>query len=212
MTRMLLIGPPGSGKGTQAERISTQLGIIAISTGEIFRENVRTQTKLGAEARKYMDKGDFVPDRVTNSMVRDRLAQTDAADGFLLDGYPRTVSQAQFLDQVLADKGQRLDSVLQLTADSEELLSRLLKRAAVDGRTDDTETVIRHRLGLYHHQTETVVSHYRRLGLLRQVDGTGPIEEITGLILTALGRGPEQGTVDQSEQERWRVNAAEAPN
>lgn len=198
MTRMLLIGPPGSGKGTQAERISIQLGIVAISTGEIFRENVRGNTKLGAEARKYMDKGDFVPDRVTNSMVRDRLAQTDAADGFLLDGYPRTVSQAQFLDQVLTDKGQKLDAVLQLTADSDELLTRLLKRAAVAGRTDDTEAVIRHRLGLYHHETETVVKHYGRLGLLRQVDGAGPVEEITGLILMALGRGPGQGTGDHS--------------
>lgn len=185
MTRMLLIGPPGSGKGTQAERVSSQLGIVAISTGEIFRENVHSNTKLGTQARKYIDKGDFVPDQITNNMVGDRLAQADVANGFLLDGYPRTVPQAQFLDQVLADKGHQLDTVLQLTADHEELVTRLLKRAAVDGRTDDTETVIRRRLDLYQHETEAVVSHYEELGLLSRVNGTGPVEEVTRLILTA---------------------------
>ena len=185
MKRMLLLGPPGSGKGTQAERISSQLGIVAISTGDIFRENVRGRTKLGIEVQQYMDRGDFVPDRFTNNMVCDRLAQVDVADGFLLDGYPRTVTQAQFLDHVLADKGQQLDCVLQLTADSEELVTRLLKRTAMDGRTDDTEQVIRHRLDLYQHETEAVVSHYEELGLLRRVNGTGRVEEITRLILPA---------------------------
>ena len=183
MARILLTGPPGSGKGTQAGRISTRLGIVAISTGEIFRDNVRSGTTLGKEAAKYIDQGDFVPDRVTNDMVCDRLAQTDAADGFLLDGYPRTVAQSRFLDQILADKGEQLDAVVQLTADSDELVTRLLKRAVLAGRTDDTETVVRHRLDLYHRQTEAVVSHYAGLGLLRQVNGSGPVEEITGLIL-----------------------------
>lgn len=185
MKRMLLIGPPGSGKGTQAERISSQLGIVVISTGDIFRENVRSRTRLGTEAKQYIDRGDFVPDRITNDMVCHRLAQGDVAGGFLLDGYPRTVTQAQFLDHVLAGKGQQLDCVLQLTADRAELVTRLLKRAAVDGRTDDTEVVIRRRLDLYQHETEAVVSHYEELGLLSRVNGTGPIEEITRLILTA---------------------------
>src|SRR5579859_1362665 len=153
MTRMLLIGPPGSGKGTQAERISDRLGIVAISTGDIFRFNVKEQTPLGVEAKKYMDAGDFVPDSVTNSMVRDRLAQDDAREGFLLDGYPRTVAQVEYLDGILAEGGVGLDVVLQLTADDEELVTRLLGRAKETGRSDDNEAVIRHRLELYHTQT-----------------------------------------------------------
>ncbi len=186
MTRMLLIGPPGSGKGTQAERISDRLGIVAISTGDIFRFNVKEQTPLGIEAKKYMDAGDFVPDSVTNSMVRDRLAQDDAANGFLLDGYPRTVAQVEYLDDILAEKGQSLDVVLQLTADDEELVERLLNRAKETGRSDDTEDVIRHRLELYHTQTEAVVSKYDERGSLTRVDGIGAIDEVTDRVLAAI--------------------------
>jgi adenylate kinase len=183
---MLLIGPPGSGKGTQAERISDRLGIVAISTGDIFRFNVKEQTPLGIEAKKYMDAGDFVPDSVTNNMVRDRLAQDDAANGFLLDGYPRTVAQVEYLDGVLAEKGQALDVVLQLTADDEELVARLLNRAKETGRSDDTEDVIRHRLELYHTQTEAVVSKYDERGALTRVDGIGAIDEVTDRVLAAI--------------------------
>ena len=123
MTRMLIIGPPGSGKGTQAERISERLGVVAISTGDIFRANVKGETPLGVEAKKYMDAGDFVPDSVTNKMVRDRLSEDDVENGFLLDGYPRTTAQVDYLDEILAEGDQKLDVVLQLTADDEELVT-----------------------------------------------------------------------------------------
>ena len=189
MTRMLLIGPPGSGKGTQAERISDRLGIVAISTGDIFRYNVKEQTPLGVEAKKYMDAGDFVPDSVTNSMVRDRLAQDDAREGFLLDGYPRTVAQVEYLDGILGDNGLGLDVVLQLTADDEELIRRLLGRAKETGRSDDNEAVIRHRLELYHTQTEAVVSRYMERGILTRVDGIGLIDEVTERVLAAIKNG-----------------------
>jgi adenylate kinase len=186
MTKMLIIGPPGSGKGTQASRISERLGIVAISTGDIFRANVKEETPLGLEAKKYIDNGDFVPDSVTNNMVRDRLKQPDAADGFLLDGYPRTSGQVDELDNILAEAGSQLDIVLQLTADDEELVKRLLGRAAQEGRADDNETVIRHRLDLYHEQTEAVVSRYEERGIVTKVDGLGAIDDVTNRIMEAL--------------------------
>nr|WP_190273521.1 adenylate kinase [Arthrobacter crystallopoietes] len=183
---MLIIGPPGSGKGTQAARISERLGVVAISTGDIFRANVKEETPLGLEAKKYIDKGDFVPDSVTNNMVRDRLKQDDVEPGFLLDGYPRTTAQVDELDNILAEQEDQLDVVLQLTADDEELVKRLLGRAQQEGRADDTEAVIRHRLDLYHEQTETVVARYAERGILTKVDGIGPIDEVTDRIMDAL--------------------------
>jgi adenylate kinase len=186
MTRMLIIGPPGSGKGTQAERISERLGVVAISTGDIFRENVRGETPLGIEAKKYMDNGDFVPDSVTNKMVRDRLKQEDAAQGFLLDGYPRTTAQVDELADILGSEDQSLDVVLQLTADDEELVRRLLGRAKDAGRSDDNEAVIRHRLDLYHEQTEAVVARYAERGILARVDGIGGIDEVTDRVMKAI--------------------------
>ncbi|PTT59134.1 adenylate kinase [Arthrobacter sp. HMWF013] len=186
MTRMLIIGPPGSGKGTQAERISERLGVVAISTGDIFRANVKGGTPLGLEARKYMDNGDFVPDSVTNEMVRNRLSQDDAKSGFLLDGYPRTIAQVDYLDGILSAADQELGVVLQLTADDEELVSRLLGRAKETGRSDDNESVIRHRLELYHQQTEAVVARYARRGILTQVDGIGGIDEVTDRVLGSI--------------------------
>lgn len=186
MTRMLIVGPPGSGKGTQAERISARLGIVAISTGDIFRANVREATPLGVEAKKFMNAGDFVPDAVTNEMVRDRLKADDVADGFLLDGYPRTTAQVDELDDILAGNGQSLDVVLQLTADTEELVHRLLGRAAQEGRTDDTEGVIRHRLDLYDQQTAAVVAIYAGRGILTRVDGIGAVDEVSDRIVSAL--------------------------
>ncbi|SEF01537.1 Adenylate kinase [Arthrobacter alpinus] len=186
MTRMLIIGPPGSGKGTQAERIVGELGIVAISTGDIFRANVKGETPLGLEAKKYMDNGDFVPDSVTNRMVRDRLAQSDVADGFLLDGYPRTSPQVDELDDILGSAGLSLDIVLQLTADDEELVKRLLNRALETGRSDDTESVIRHRLDLYREQTEVVVARYAERGILAKVDGLGDMDEVTARIMDAI--------------------------
>lgn len=186
MTRMLIIGPPGSGKGTQAARISDRLGVVAISTGDIFRENVKNETPLGVEAKKYMDAGDFVPDSVTNSMVRARLAEDDVREGFLLDGYPRTAAQVTELDDILQQNDLELDVVLQLTADDEELVRRLLGRARLDGRSDDNEVVIRHRLDLYHEQTEAVVSQYESRGIVTRVDGIGAIDEVTERVMSAL--------------------------
>lgn len=186
MTRMLIIGPPGSGKGTQAERISERLGIVAISTGDIFRANVKGGTPLGLEAKQYIDNGDFVPDSVTNKMVRDRLLQEDATSGFLLDGYPRTTCQVDELDDILASGDRVLDVVLQLTADDEELVSRLLHRAKETGRSDDNEAVIRHRLDLYHGQTEAVVAKYAERGILAQVDGLGGIDDVTNRVIRSL--------------------------
>ncbi|MEE1620542.1 adenylate kinase [Zafaria sp. Z1313] len=186
MTRLLIIGPPGSGKGTQASRISQNLGVVAISTGDIFRANVKGGTPLGVEAKKYIDAGNFVPDSVTNDMVRDRLSQDDVEPGFLLDGYPRTSAQVDALDGILAENGQQLDAVLLLTADDDELVTRLLKRAEIEGRADDNEEVIRHRLGLYHAETAVVVDRYRDRGIVREVDGLGDIDDVTARILSAL--------------------------
>lgn len=197
MTRMLIIGPPGSGKGTQAERISERLGVAAISTGDIFRAHVKGGTPLGLEARKYMDAGDFVPDSVTNEMVRSRLCQDDVENGFLLDGYPRTIAQVDYLDGILGAADQELGVVLQLTADDEELVSRLLGRAKETGRSDDNESVIRHRLELYHQQTEAVVARYARRGILTQVDGIGGIDEVTDRVLGSIS---EQAGVAGSGQ------------
>ncbi|TLM87094.1 adenylate kinase [Pseudarthrobacter sp. NamE5] len=188
MTRMLIIGPPGSGKGIQAERISEHLGIIAISTGAIFRANVKGQTPLGLTAQKYLDVGNFVPDSVTNNMVRDRISEADAESGFLLDGYPRTVAQVDYLDLILAGSDRKLDVVLELTADNDELVARLLGRAKETGRSDDNEAVIRHRLELYNEQTEAVVAGYAQRNILTQVDGSGGIDDVTERVLYSLGR------------------------
>ncbi|WP_306906785.1 adenylate kinase [Arthrobacter pascens] len=183
---MLIIGPPGSGKGTQAERISERLGVVAISTGDIFRANVKGETPLGVEAKTYMDNGDFVPDSVTNEMVRDRLSEEDVDAGFLLDGYPRTTAQVDYLDRILAGGQQELDVVLQLTADDQELVTRLLSRSKVTGRSDDNEAVIRHRLDLYHEQTEAVVAKYAERGILALVDGIGAVHDVTDRVMTSL--------------------------
>jgi adenylate kinase len=184
--RLVLLGPPGAGKGTQAARISERLSVPAISTGDIFRANVAEQTDLGRRAQRYMDAGEYVPDEVTNAMVRDRLTQSDAVDGFLLDGYPRTTDQVSELDSMLANSGTRLGAVVELTADTDEVVTRLLKRAAEQGRADDTESVIRRRLEVYAEQTAPLADLYAERGLLVQVDGIGSLDEVTERIMTAL--------------------------
>jgi adenylate kinase len=184
--RLVLLGPPGAGKGTQAARICERLNVPAISTGDIFRANVAEQTELGRRAQRYMDAGEYVPDEVTNAMVRDRLTHSDAEGGFLLDGYPRTADQVAELDKMLADGGTRLDAVVELTADTDEVVTRLLKRAAEQGRADDTESVIRRRLEVYSEQTAPLADLYAERGLLVQVDGIGSLDEVTGRIMTAL--------------------------
>ena len=186
MTRMLLMGPPGSGKGTQATRIADKLGIVAVSTGDIFRHNVKNMTELGKEAKRYMDAGDFVPDEVTNRMVADRLSQSDAETGFLLDGYPRTAGQVDALDAMLKDTGQALSAVVELEVSDAELVARLLKRAEIEGRADDTEEVIQHRLDLYHRETESVIESYAERGIVARVDGTGQIDDVTERVLQSV--------------------------
>ncbi|MCR6712545.1 MAG: adenylate kinase [Demequina sp.] len=180
------MAPPGAGKGTQAARLAERYGIPAISTGDIFRANVKGGTELGQEAQKFMDAGQLVPDSVTNAMVRDRLAQPDAAAGFLLDGYPRTSDQAVELDAMLADLGTRLERAIELTADFDVVTERLLKRAELEGRSDDTEDVIRTRLEVYATATAPLTAYYSGRGLLVQVDGIGEVEDVTARIIAAL--------------------------
>ena len=186
MTRLLLIGPPGAGKGTQAEQLSAAFGIPAISTGDIFRYNVKNETELGKLAKSFMDRGEYVPDSVTNDLVRDRLSHEDAKAGFLLDGYPRTADQVAELDDILASASTSLDAVVLITADTDEVVRRLLDRAVKQGRADDTEDVIRHRLEVYEEQTAPLVADYSSRNLVVAIDGLGAIEEVTDRILAAL--------------------------
>jgi adenylate kinase len=184
--RLLLIGPPGAGKGTQASKLSEVFGIPAISTGDIFRENVKNQTPLGLEAKSFMDSGAYVPDSLTNKLVRDRLKNPDCANGFLLDGYPRTSDQVNELDDILNETNGSLDAVIQLTADTDEVVRRLAKRAIEQGRSDDTEDVIRNRMAVYEEQTAPLITMYAARGFLIMVDGLGEIEEVTSRIVEAL--------------------------
>ena len=186
MSRFLLIGMPGAGKGTQAERLAAAFQIPAISTGDIFRHNVKNETELGKQAKAFMDRGEYVPDSLTNALVRDRLSNADAADGFLLDGYPRTGDQVVELDDILAAQGTKLDVVVQLTADTDEVVRRLLNRALEQGRADDTEDVIRRRLEVYEEQTAPLTSVYAERGLVVMIDGLGEVAEVTSRILEAL--------------------------
>jgi adenylate kinase len=186
MSRFLLIGPPGAGKGTQAARLAESYGIPAISTGDIFRFNVKNETELGKLAKSFMDRGEYVPDSVTNDLVRDRLNMDDAVAGFLLDGYPRTADQVNELDSILDEHGKSLDAVILLTADTDEVVRRLLNRAIEQGRADDTEEVIRRRLEVYEAETAPLTSVYAGRGLVVMVDGLGAIDEVTDRIVEAL--------------------------
>lgn len=186
MSRLLIIGAPGAGKGTQAEFIAAAFGIPAISTGDIFRHNVKNETELGKQAKAFMDRGEYVPDSLTNDLVRDRLTHDDAKTGFLLDGYPRTADQVAELDNILADAGTKLDAVIQLTADTDEVVRRLLGRAIEQGRADDTEDVIRRRLEVYDEQTAPLISVYAQRGLVLMIDGLGQVDEVTARILEGL--------------------------
>jgi adenylate kinase len=183
-----LIGAPGAGKGTQAVKLAETFGIPAISTGDIFRDNVKNETALGKLAKSFMDRGEYVPDSVTNDLVRDRLTQADAKSGFLLDGYPRTADQVVELDSMLTDAGTALDAVVLLTADTDEVVRRLLNRAIEQGRADDTEDVIRRRLEVYEEQTAPLVNTYSARNLVVTVDGLGAVDEVTGRILAALAQ------------------------
>jgi adenylate kinase len=190
--RVVLLGPPGAGKGTQAQIIAERLGVPAISTGDIFRANVSGKTELGQKAKVFMDAGDLVPDEITVAMVKDRLAETDAKGGFLLDGFPRTIAQAEQLRDSLADLGQALDGVLELVVDEDELVRRLSgRRMLVDGemiqRDDDRPETVRHRLHVYREQTAPLSGFYESEGLLSRIDAIGEIEEVTDRAMQALG-------------------------
>jgi len=184
--RLLIMGPPGAGKGTQAKYVAEHFKIPAISTGDIFRANVSQGTPLGVEAKSYMDKGDYVPDEVTNLMVRNRIDEPDALPGFLLDGYPRTLAQVEELDGMIKFTGHQLDAVVVLTVDRDEIVSRLIQRAEVEGRADDTEDVIRRRQEVYAEETEPLIEIYRDRGILIEVDGMGEVHEVTQRIFDAL--------------------------
>lgn len=184
--RLILMGPPGAGKGTQAVAIAAELGVPHISTGDIFRANVSQGTPLGIEAKRYMDAGEYVPDSVTNSMVRDRLAQDDCKPGFLLDGYPRTIEQVGELTSMLSAAGATLDKAIELSVDIDEVVQRLVKRAAEQGRADDTEDVIRRRLEVYFAQTAPLTALFEQRGLLVQVDGMGSVDDVAARIRSAI--------------------------
>lgn len=186
--RIIFLGPPGAGKGTQSALIASAAGIPAISTGDIFRANITNGTELGRQVKAILGAGGYVPDEVTNAIVRDRLAQTDAVGGFLLDGYPRTPGQVEALDEMLSEQGFALDIVLELTVDTDEVVGRLLRRAQ-EGRADDTEDVVRERLRIYREETAPLAATYRQRGLLRQVDGVGTVEEVTARLVSVLEQG-----------------------
>ncbi|WP_167143198.1 adenylate kinase [Canibacter zhoujuaniae] len=185
-THLLIVGPPGAGKGTQAGKIAERYGVPAISTGDIFRANIKNQTPLGKEVAAIIERGELVPDEITNAIVADRIALDDAQQGFLLDGYPRTVDQVHALDKTLEPAGGQLDAVVLLEADTEEVVQRLLKRAVEQGRADDTEEVIRHRQNVYAAETAPLIELFKERGILVTVDGLGTIDEVAERIAAAL--------------------------
>lgn len=180
------MGPPGGGKGTQACGIAAHYGIPAISTGDIFRSNVKSQTALGNQVAAILAEGGYVPDEITNAIVADRIAQPDAAQGWLLDGYPRTIVQVEALDRTMSSAGLQLDAVVSLAADTELLVQRLMKRAEIEGRADDNADTIRHRMEVYKEATDPLLAHYAERGLLVEIDGIGSIEDIAQRITVAL--------------------------
>jgi adenylate kinase len=182
----VLLGPPGSGKGTQGELLSADLGIPTVSTGALFRDQMARGTALGVEAQTYIAQGHLVPDRVTNAMVQSRLGSADAVQGFILDGYPRNVPQVGVLEEILATQGLAIEGAVSLELPEDLIVGRLLKRASIEGRADDTEPVIRERLAVYHRETEPIIDVYRSRGLLLPVDGLGTVSEVADRIRRVL--------------------------
>ncbi|MFN2320578.1 MAG: adenylate kinase [Dermatophilaceae bacterium] len=184
--RLIILGPPGAGKGTQASRIAEHYGIPAISTGDIFRANIKNETELGKQVKEILASGGYVSDDITNAIVENRLDEADCERGFLLDGYPRTTAQVTALDAMLAKSDKPLERVLELIVEDEAVVDRLLKRAEIEGRVDDTEEVIRERMAIYHRETKPLSDAYRERGLLVEVDGLGDIDDVTRRIVEAL--------------------------
>jgi adenylate kinase len=196
--RLLIVGPPGSGKGTQAARISSAYGIPDVSTGDIFRANIKNGTPLGVQVKEIVDAGDYVPDSLTNALVAERLEADDARNGFLLDGYPRTLEQVSYLDGLLARKGQSLVGVIQLVADRDAVVERLTKRALEQGRVDDSEEAIRHRQEVYLRETSPLIDVYNDRGLLIEVNGLGAMDEVATRISRALA---DRGILPTAERD-----------
>lgn len=185
-TRLLIVGPQGSGKGTQGIRIAEAYGIPVVSTGDVFRANIKDGTELGQRVQQIVEQGRLVPDELTSEIVRDRLAQPDAAAGFLLDGYPRNLGQVAHLDDFLASRDESLDAVIELRVPRDESIARLGLRAAQEGRSDDTDDVIAHRLDIYENETAPILDVYGERGIVVAIDGVGTLDEITGRIFGAL--------------------------
>jgi len=185
--RILLLGAPGAGKGTQAARLVERLGIPQISTGDMLRAAVAEATPVGLEAKAYMTRGDLVPDSVVIGVAEERLSKPDAARGFILDGFPRTTAQARALDELLERLGVKLECCVALQVDEDAIVGRLLKRAEIEGRSDDNEETIRNRMKVYRESTEPLVAYYRERGLLAEIDGMGSVDEIAKRIEEALG-------------------------
>ncbi len=188
--RLLLLGPPGAGKGTQAANLIKLLGIPQISTGDMLREAVASGTPLGLSAKAQMDAGQLVSDEIVIGIARDRLLKDDAKRGFILDGFPRTVVQAEALDELLEQSGVSLELCVSLTVDEEELVERLLKRAEIEGRSDDNEETIRTRMSEYRAKTEPLTRYYDKKGTLREVNGLGLVHEVADRVEKAIGGGP----------------------
>lgn len=184
--RLLIVGPQGSGKGTQGVRVAEALSIPVVSTGDIFRANIKAGTELGQQVTAILEAGDLVPDELTSEIVRDRLSQDDAANGFLLDGYPRNTAQVGHLDAFLADSDAALAAVILLDVPREESLTRLRLRATEQGRSDDTDEAIAHRLDIYEHETAPIISVYEARGIVDRIDGVGSFDDIAERIVAAL--------------------------
>lgn len=186
MTRLLIVGPQGSGKGTQGVRIAAAYGVPAISTGDVFRAAVAEGSDLGSQVKTIIEAGDLVSDELTSAVVRERLSQADAEGGFLLDGYPRNITQVMHLEEFLEGRDEELDAVIELSVPREESIARLSLRAQEQGRTDDTEAVIANRLAIYERETAPILGVYGARGIVVQVDGVGSLDEITARIIAAL--------------------------
>lgn len=189
--RLILLGPPGAGKGTQAKILVEAYGIPQLSTGDILRSAITAKTPMGLAAKEIMDRGDLVPDEVVNGIISERLDAEDCQAGFILDGFPRTIPQAEALDEMLEDKGMALDAVIEITADSDVLVERIVNRAresaaSTGARADDNVEVVRNRLNVYRELTAPLVGYYRAKGLVKTVDGMQPVEEVTASIRAAL--------------------------
>lgn len=186
--RLILLGPPGAGKGTQAKVLVDTYGIPQLSTGDILRSAIAAKTPLGLEAKAIVDRGDLVSDAIVNGIVSERLDAEDCKQGFILDGFPRTIAQAEALDEMLVEKGVKLDAVIEIKADADELVRRVIQRAKESGgaRADDNEEVLRKRLGVYQEQTAPLVAYYAEKGLLKTVNGMEPVDQVTAAIKAAI--------------------------